>query len=67
MKTCPTCCNPADRPFHRCDDRGRTIHGCVDACHGEYLIINEYSRWWNRREAKAIRAAAKARLKAILS
>jgi hypothetical protein len=57
--TCPICTRPANSPYVRKDARGHVIEGCVDACHGKHLVIDAYSSWWHRKEAKAIRARLK--------
>jgi len=61
-QTCNTCTREAHTPFHVVDAQGKTIMGCVDACHADHLVpATAYSRWFNRPEAKRIRAADRKR------
>lgn len=55
---CPTCGRLAGAPFRSYDDRGRVVHGCVDAFHTGHLVTpSESVRWHGRPEAKEIRRA----------
>ena len=62
--TCPTCTNEAHAPFHRVDERGKSILGCVDAFHAEHVYpCTAYAQWYSRPQAKRIRAEWKRWLK----
>lgn len=53
---CNTCTNEAWRPFHRVDEHGKTIMGCVDEFHREHVVpCTAYASWYARPEAKEIR------------
>lgn len=59
---CRTCRRPIASPFRVYGDRGRVVAGCVSADHdGTHVTPSESARWHNRKEAKAIRRATKAR------
>ena len=65
--TCNSCCRSVYSPF-RVYEGSKIVSGCVDAAHDGHLVTPSESAFWhNRPEAKKIRAAAKARLKALLS
>lgn len=62
--TCNTCTRPIYSPFHRVDEHGKTLYGCVDACHEPHVMpCTAYSSWYWRKEAKEIRRRWKQWLK----
>jgi hypothetical protein len=58
-ESCPVCTRDPRTPYVVKDSRGHVVQGCVDKCHGSHLILDAYASWYNRKEAKAIRANLK--------
>lgn len=62
---CPTCGRAAGSPFRIYNDRGKVVHGCIDAFHSGHLMLGESRCWHNRPEAKALRRTVLVSLKAL--
>lgn len=67
MNKCRTCCRDLDTPYRRHNASGKIIEGCIAEDHNKAVLVGESLAWHNRPEAKEYRAAAKARLKALLA